>query len=158
MHTRAVFALLCGTALVTPAAPLSAAETVHADAYAVFAEEGPPGGGGPARILLACTGQGGDTTVTIEITCEMYDSSGDPEDQIVRRRRYAGPACACAISAFDLRMPITYCSTAVATFSNAQTATDRTCTTIGSPAPQQIQPPPHSPRILECLDLAGTGR
>lgn len=96
-----------------------------------------------------------EVAVTTTVTCEIYDSSGEPGNQIRHQRSYSGPTCVCTISAFNMTMPIRYCATVEATFSDDTTSTDRVCTVHGSPAPPE-SPTTTMPVFLRCLDPLGT--
>ena len=163
MNIRPLVALFCGTLVLLPVPPVSAAQTVEATSYAVVLPEDDQDnpGGQIARVTLVCGGRadGGASTViviAVEITCEVWDSSGLPQQQIRRHRNWSGGNCVCVVNAFNLRLPVRYCSTVTATFADATTSTDRSCTAFGSPAPPEVAPPAGSPGLLECMDPLGT--
>ena len=150
MRIRTLLAAASAVAVLAPASPVSATPASEASTYGVIVPEG-----AYARVDMLCVGQTDPTAVSTQITCEVYDSSGIAASQIIRRRVFPGPVCVCAVHVYAMEMPITYCSTVVATFPDATTSTDRVCKTFGSPGPPQ-NPPAHSPRILECLDPTGS--
>jgi hypothetical protein len=146
---RVVLAVICGSLVMalTPAA--NAQDSAIAVARAVTHTEGDS-----TRVLLTCVGAGSAGTVRVDVTCDLYDSSGDPA--ISHSRAYPGAAGVCVISAFNLRLPLEYCTTAVATFADASTQSASDCQSVGSPAPPHTAGP-HVPTLLECLDPAATG-
>lgn len=155
MRPRTLLAALGGLLFLVPATPATAAPGVEATTYGVLA----PDENGVASLALQCRGDTightGAATVSIEVVCDVWDSSGQPG--IRQRRIQAGPTCDCTIVAQGLVMPIRYCSTATATFSNGSTLTDQACKSYGVPVPPENVPPPGDPRLLECADPAGTG-
>lgn len=161
MYTRTLLALLSGSLMLAPTAPVSAAPTVDASTYGVVAPEDDPQGGEIARVTIACVGKsdGGISTIqpiSADVTCEIWDSSGLVTQQIKRKRNWSGPNCVCVVNAFNLKMPIKYCATVEVTFSNSSKQSDRSCKEYGSPAPPETSPPPSIPGFLECMDPAGT--
>ena len=140
--SRIPLILLCAGLALSPTSPVVAeANTVKAEAFAVWTPEESPDGSERLRMLLACAGYASQNAVNTEVACEIYDSSGLASAQVYHRRTQQGPVCTCVAHAFVLKPPITWCATATATFGDSTKVTDRFCRNLGSPPPPQDPPP-----------------
>ena len=162
MYSRLVAAIaMCLSFGLSPVTPASAANSVEADAYFVFAPEEAASGGLVARMIVVCTGYATPLVQFLDVSCEIYDSSGDPDNQVLHRRLWSGQVCVCAVNAFVMVPPLTWCADVVATFTDGSKLQDRECRTVGNPAPPQNKPPRDRPGLrgdvqntLECLNPA----
>ena len=158
MYRRILFGLL-GSLLLIPISPVSAAQPIEAYTFGLVDPEPSPQGGHVARIVLDCAGTGNENTVSMLVQCRIWDSSGVAEKQIFRQRAWTGPACNCVVNAFNMVMPVRYCSKVIATMRDSSTQEKETCKTYkmdpNDADPPYTSPPPGPARILDCADPAG---
>ena len=117
-----VRALMAGLALVLPAAPAFAADQeATASQFGVFRPNDDL-----AVVATVCIGEAIRTTATVVVTCEISDETGVRSSATCESPVSRG-TCTAAVA--DGVIPVTSCSSVVATFSDGHTASHRQCIT-----------------------------
>lgn len=148
--SKLLLSLLGATLVATLAPPVHAAAPPESRTFAVV----DPDDQGIARVVVLCTGQAppADSALTV-VACDLYDSSGRPS--IHHERGFAGPAGVCVINAFNMVIPVEYCTTTTTTYRDLSKQSTTQCGHAGGAPPPHNAPGPYTPNVLECLDAVG---